>query len=354
MLESDGFENIEKYNTMNWLHIRLCTLLLAFVPVFCANALADGLKEISQLINQGQHGQALDRVNAYLASHPQDVEGLFLKGVILAEQKRSAEAIKIFSTITERHPELPEPYNNLAVLYAEQGQYDKARQALEKAIRTHPSYATAHENLGDIYAKMASDAYDKALQLDRANIRAQTKLAMVKELFTNSGMIPPKLEDPPKNTPTASATPETTKSMEDKAKMAAPMENRAKLVDKPATTEMPKAESQQAVMDAVRRWAKAWSAKDIDAYLASYADDFKTPNGESLAEWQDMRKQRIRKPAPIEVEVLHPKVNVTGDHATVSFKQSYRSGGNTMRTNKTLHLRRKGERWLITEEIADR
>jgi len=46
------------------------------------------------------------------------------------------------------------------------------------AIRTHPSYAIAHENLGDVYAKMASEAYDKALQLDRSNTAAQTKLAM--------------------------------------------------------------------------------------------------------------------------------------------------------------------------------
>jgi Flp pilus assembly protein TadD/ketosteroid isomerase-like protein len=329
-------------------------LLLAFALGCCANAVADELKEISQLINQGQHGQALDRINAYLASHPQDVEGLFLKGVIFAEQKKSAEAIKIFSTITERHPELPEPYNNLAVLYAEQGQYDKARQALEKAIRTHPSYATAHENLGDIYAKMASDAYDKALQLDRANTRAQTKLAMVKELFTGNGMIPPKLEEAPKNAAASPSIPDMAKSMEDKAKAAAPLENKAKPVDKPAAAEMSKAESQQVVMDAVHRWAKAWSAKDIDAYLASYADDFKTPNGESLAEWQGMRKQRIRKPAPIQVEVLHPKVSVMGNHATVSFKQSYRSGSNTMRTDKTLYLRKDGERWLITQEITDR
>ncbi|NDB75524.1 MAG: hypothetical protein EB141_07760 [Verrucomicrobia bacterium] len=53
------------------------------------------------------------------------------------------------------------------------------------SIRTHPSYATAHENLGDIYAKMASQAYDKALQLDKSNTAAQTKLEMIKELFSS-------------------------------------------------------------------------------------------------------------------------------------------------------------------------
>ena len=171
------------------LRVPLLSLMILVVSSFTAVAQADELKDISQLLSQGQHAQALDKVNAYLAAKPKDVSGQFLKGVILAEENKSADAIKIFTSIIEKHPELPEPYNNLAVLYAEQGQYDKARQSLEKAIKTHPSYATAHENLGDIYAKMASDAYDKALQLDRSNSRAQTKLSMVKELFTSLSLI---------------------------------------------------------------------------------------------------------------------------------------------------------------------
>ncbi len=89
----------------------------------------------------------------------------------------------MFTELTRTIPELPEPYNNLAVLYAGQGDYDKARKALEMAIRTHPSYAVAHENLGDIYATLASQAYDKALQLDSNNATARKKLALIKELF---------------------------------------------------------------------------------------------------------------------------------------------------------------------------
>ena len=109
----------------------------------------------------------------------------FNKGLILTEQKKTADAIQIFSSLSEEYPDLPEPYNNLAVLYASQGQYEKAREALEAAIRTHPSYSTAHENLGDIYAKMASQAYGKAFQLDKGNAAAQTKLSLIKDLFAN-------------------------------------------------------------------------------------------------------------------------------------------------------------------------
>ena len=162
-------------------HAALLTgaLLLSANPI----AHADDIQDANKLFKQGQHSQALDKVNGVLASKPKDAQARFLKGLILTEQGKPADAIKAFSSLTEDYPELPEPYNNLAVLYASQGQYDKAKQALEMAIRTHPSYATAHENLGDIYAKMASQAYDRALQLDRSNTATQTKLAMIQDLF---------------------------------------------------------------------------------------------------------------------------------------------------------------------------
>ena len=146
-------------------------------------AQSDPLQDANQLFRQGQFDKAMDRVNGYLASRPKDARGRFLKGLILTEQNKPNEAIKVFTDLSQDYPELPEPYNNLAVLYASQGQYDKARNSLEMAIRTHPSYATAHENLGDIYAKMASQAYDKALQLDRSNQAAATKLNLIKDLF---------------------------------------------------------------------------------------------------------------------------------------------------------------------------
>ena len=123
-----------------------------------ALAQTDELQEAQQLLKQGQTDRALERVDQYLKSRPKDARGRFLRGILLAEQHKPNDAIRVFTELTQDYPELPEPYNNLAVLHASQGQYDKARNALEMAIRTHPSYATAHENLGDIYAKMASQA----------------------------------------------------------------------------------------------------------------------------------------------------------------------------------------------------
>jgi tetratricopeptide (TPR) repeat protein len=70
------------------------------------------------------------------------------------------------------------------VLYAAQGNYERAREVLEMSVRTNPSYATAYENLGDVHAMLASQAYDKAAQLDPKNTTAPTKLRLVRELFS--------------------------------------------------------------------------------------------------------------------------------------------------------------------------
>jgi hypothetical protein len=70
------------------------------------------------------------------------------------------------------------------VLFAEKGEFEKAREALLAAIQAHPSYSTAHENLGDLYAKMASMAYDRALEEDTSNESARVKLSKVNELFS--------------------------------------------------------------------------------------------------------------------------------------------------------------------------
>ena len=146
-----------------------CIALLLGSLAFAAVAAAqnDDFTEAGKLFRSGQQAQALERVDKFLKANPQDARGRFLKGLILTEQGKQADAIKIFTGLTEDYPELPEPYNNLAVLYASQGEYEKARSALEISIRTHPSYATAYENLGDIYAKMASQAYDQPFSVTR-------------------------------------------------------------------------------------------------------------------------------------------------------------------------------------------
>ena len=143
---------------------RFLPLLLCLVA---GGARADDYADVSQLLRAGKLAEAQARVERHLAAKPRDAQLRLFKGVIQREAGRQADALATFTRLTEDYPQLPEPYNNLAVIYAAQGQYDKARVALEKALQTNPSYATAHNNLGDIYAQLASQAYSKALSLDK-------------------------------------------------------------------------------------------------------------------------------------------------------------------------------------------
>lgn len=331
---------------------RIALLLASLLIAPCVSAQSDDFQEASKLFRAGQQAQALDRVDNFLKANSKDARARFLKGLILTEQNKPADAIKIFTGLTEDYPELPEPYNNLAVLYASQGQYDKARTALEMAIRTHPSYATAHENLGDVYAKMASQAYDKALQLDKSNSAAQTKLEMIKELFSSGarGVKPAasKAETGTKAAPTVVAA----NSKQAPAQPAPPAV--AAPGAKPVPVGLPvksAADPAGEVLKTVSSWAKAWSDNDVNGYLGCYAPDFKTPGGEPRKKWEAMRAARIAKPKKIEVRVISPKVKFIDDnHATVAFRQDYRSTTLKVTSTKTLMMVKGGNRWLIQQE----
>jgi len=329
--------------------------LAALLMLASLSARGDELQEISKLLKGGNSSEAMEHVNVYLVAKPKDPQGRFLKGLILTEQNKPTEAIKIFSALTEDHPDLPEPYNNLAVLHASLGQYDKARTALEMAIRTHPSYATAHENLGDIYARMASQAYDKALQLEKGNPTAQTKLAMIKDIFAGG------TNNPNKNLKVAAAksavaAPAAEKPAADKkSEKGAPPDTSVAATPSATTRAAPNTAptKDDTVNSTVLAWASAWSGKNVAAYLSFYAVDFKTPGGEPRAAWEQARTERINRPKQIEVVISDLGIQfISADEAQAKFKQSYRSDTLKNKTIKTLTLVKENGKWRIQQEVS--
>lgn len=362
------------------------SLLLA--SLICSPVRADPIQDLQALVKQGQFSQALERADSILASKPRDAQVRFLKGVVLSELNRGAEAIVVFQKLTDDYPELPEPYNNLAVLYAQQRQYDKARNALEMAIRTHPSYATAHENLGDIYARLASQAYDKALALDSSNVAAQNKLALIREMISVSGGKParpaaptvaaapaqapkpaaqaPAVVAPPpaaaKPAPVAVA-PAPAPAVVASAKPAAAPAPTFAPAPTPVVKEEPKPVVKRpepkdetppqaaAISKAVQSWAGSWARKDVKSYLGHYARDFEPPKGLNRKAWEEERTQRLTKPGAIEVDLENVKVvSVNGDRATVKLRQHYRSANLSTSSNKTLNLINQDGKWVIQQE----
>lgn len=160
------------------------------LALLVTTARADDVAEVQRLAASGRVVAALQKVDEALAARPKDAQMRFLKGVILAENGRSAEAIELFRALTEDYPDLPEPYNNLAALYAAKGEHDQARTALEQAIRNNPGYATAYENLGDVYVAMAGRAYEQSLKLEPASLSVPPKLVLLRQLASPRARAP--------------------------------------------------------------------------------------------------------------------------------------------------------------------
>lgn len=357
---------------------------------WCATAFADEYADVSQLVRAGKFPEALVKADQYLASKPRDPQMRFLKGVIQRDAGKSADAIATFSRLTEDYPELPEPYNNLAVLYAGQSQFDKARTALEMAIRTNPSYATAHENLGDVYAKLASQAYNKALQLDTSNQAIAPKLALIRELFStgtkgqrptavtapvSTASLPapvalptpiaakpvPSLPGPaaakPANAvataPTLHPSAPTTSQIPVVASQSAPVAVASNV--QPSQLAAPVVKNNAAAKEAeamVYAWAKAWAARDVKHYLSYYGKEFDPPGSMKRSEWENERRQRISNKSNISIKLENLNVSVDGNKAVAKFRQNYKANGLAVSSNKTLDLVSNGDRWYIIRELA--
>ena len=326
--------------------------------------------EIQRLIKSGQNTQALKLIDDALAKNPKDPAMRFRRGVTLSMLDRKPEALQVFQKLVEDHPEMPAPYNNLAVLYGSQGDYDKARAALVAAIRTNPQYATAYQNLGDVYAQLASQAYSKALQLDKSDTTVPPKLVLLRELIANPGPAsaapapvtvaaatpapapvaaprpapapapvtpPPAPVPPPKPAPAPAPAPKP---------VPAP-------APAPVPAPAPAAASADAVSDvsaAVHAWAASWSHRDMAGYLGAYTPDYAS-GGKSHKAWEEDRKARIVPRKRIAVEISDLRVSVNGDKAQAHFKQTYESDTLTTSGHKTLDLvRSPSGKWLIKQE----
>src|SRR6185295_14881525 len=148
-------------------------------------------------------------------------------------------------------------------------------------------------------------------------------------------------KEAPKETPREPAT----KAAPPKEPPAAKAEPGAKEAAKPG------AQNPDEVVKSLMGWARAWSANDVDGYLAHYAPDFRTPKGEKRSEWEAQRKARVAKPRKIEVDIEAPKVTFNdAKRVTVTFRQRYESGSIKVSSTKTVVMVRAGDKWLIQEE----
>ena len=360
--------------------------------------------------------EAMKSVEAALAKTPNDPQLRFRKGVLLAEQKRSAEAIAIFRKLADDFPLLPEPQNNLAVLYAERNEPDKARAALEAALRSRPTYDTIYRNLGTVNARLAGAAYARALNIDDSK-SSVARLTLVPAWAGTDAAPPLVIAQAPTSAPTPAPAPAPTPTppastatsvvraapaagppavpvpapvpkpvpvpvpvtlapaaapapappvaaVQKPVIAAAPTVVAAapaavKPVPAPAPAVTPEAAAansastaaaeEAAVRKAVQDWARAWSAKQTDAYIATYAPGFSGNEGSASA-WQAARRVRISGKKDIAVGVSDLKISRSQNKWSASFTQSYSADSLSLVSRKVLDFESRGGRWLIVRE----
>lgn len=302
---------------------------------------AQELPEVQTLIERRDFKQALGKVNQYLAVRPDSIDARFLKGVILAENNEAQQAIVIFTQLTKDAPQMLEAYNNLGVLYARQQEYDKSRATLEAALRVDPAFAAVAGNLRNTYGRLAKQAYDKALGQDSSGPQASKGLVLLSQLRAPSPASEKALEVLASKLSATSLPPVPAPSV-----ASAPT---------PAPTPAPASAAvlprEKEVRQAVDAWAEAWMSKDMKAYLAAYASDFKLPGKLSRKEWERERHTRIvGKKDRIQLALEKIDIEVKGSIATAKFLQRYKAGSFAESTNKTLTLARQGGKWRIKSE----
>ncbi|HET7060917.1 MAG TPA: DUF4440 domain-containing protein, partial [Nitrosospira sp.] len=191
------------------------------------------------------------------------------------------------------------------------------------------------------------------------NAEAQTKLAMIKDLFAKRSRVaavsPPATPVP---VPGSSVAIEEKPSSKPDHKSAAKTEKPAEKIASVEKLESAKPDVQGEsgeILDTITAWAKAWSDKDVPTYLGFYSSEFRAPGSASRNAWEKTRRDRIIKPKSIEVSIANPKVSFTdATHAKVSFRQSYHSDAIKSNTTKTLEMVKNGQKWQILHEQVGR
>jgi ketosteroid isomerase-like protein len=133
------------------------------------------------------------------------------------------------------------------------------------------------------------------------------------------------------------------------APVAAPIAAPTPPVAKPAPTPVESGDV-KAAESAVMAWAKAWAAKDMNAYLGAYSPEFAPAGKQSRSAWEKERRDRITSKSRISVTLSKLSAKVTGNEAVVKFHQAYKADALSVSSRKTLTLKKHGNQWLITQE----
>jgi tetratricopeptide (TPR) repeat protein len=349
----------------------LSTLFLSMLSAqACAN-----LDEVAAQIEANNYQNALKS----LSSQPVSRRSRLLRANALAGLKRNDEAEAIYRALIDEAPEDPTPYNNLATLYAASGLLQEASELLTRGMKSDERYAAIYKNLSRVYVEMSRNSYARALRMNEKQqglklVTLDHRDGPSEPLQVAAVALPqPEVTTTPAPAKVAQAVPKSALKPEP-VEAAALAKSAAKAEQAPPSTPsvapVPRPAKPVAVAQvtspknavefdaggaiaALKQWAAAWSANDVEAYLAAYDDEFLPPRDLTRAQWQAERRVRLKKPKKIEVMLSDFEVSSTSDSSlTVKLLQRYRSNSYRDTTRKGFILVRRNGKWKIGDEYT--
>jgi tetratricopeptide (TPR) repeat protein len=108
------------------------------------------LKNSFELHKQGRLDEAERGYRGVLAEEPDNVDALFMLGVVRRQRGDTQEAERLFQRALELKPDEGDLHLHLASVRYQNGRQDEAKQGYERALVLNPNLAGAHVGLGQL------------------------------------------------------------------------------------------------------------------------------------------------------------------------------------------------------------
>ena len=118
----------------------------------------------------GRWAEAENIYRQILAQFPDNAIVMHHLGILLAQQSRREEAIRLLARVVQLQPNNAEAHSDFGSALREVGRFDEAAAALSRAVALKPGMAMAHANLANVYRDLgrfdeAIEGFHRAIQI---------------------------------------------------------------------------------------------------------------------------------------------------------------------------------------------
>jgi len=315
------------------------------------------IKQAKEDMQAGRYEATIENLRELVDQEQRNYEAWFMLGVAHVHEQQSHQAIEAFRQVIAIRPDLAEPHNNLAAVYNNLGDTNAAVAELEAALEKRPNYTVAEENLADLYVKLALQHYHNALTQSPNPIIEQRYARLVK---VRNPMPTAQETQAESNTPEMSTKPTAMASENAEAVAVTKTEplnatDAQKPVAEAPVAPSPKEPTITDVLDALESWRRAWAGQNLEAYFATYAEDFDPGSRfDSLETWKNYKTRVIENKKYIKVQLEQVEVTFNADKSatTIMLLQRFRSNSYNGDDFKKIRMVHTPQGWKITHEAS--